>query len=91
MVILIHYKLFIGRKLAPVKLAPVKPDNAMGFRKLHNFVHKSETFCKSTSWNSLETLETLHVLVSKLPGCLKDTWNGKLKGIRNSYGRAPSL
>ena len=91
MVILIHYKLFIGRKLAPVKLAPVKPDNAMGFRKLHNFVHKSETFYKSTSWNSLETLETLHVLVSKLPGGLKDTWNGKLNGIRNSYGRAPSL
>ena len=91
MVILIHYKLFIGRKLATVKLAPVKPDNAMGFRKFHNFVHKSETFSKSTSKNSLETLETLHAVVSKLPGGLKDTWNGKVKGVRNSYVRVPSL
>ena len=91
MVILIHYKLFIGRKLAPVKLAPVKPDNAMGFRKFHNFVHNSNTFSKITSWNSLETLQTLRVLVSKLPGGLKDTWNRKVKGIRNSYGRVPCL
>ena len=35
-------------------LAPVKPDDAMSIRKFHNFALKCETFCKSTSWNSLE-------------------------------------
>ena len=48
-------------------LAPVKPGDAMGFTKFHNFVLKCETFFKSVNWNSLERPETLCVLVSKLP------------------------
>ena len=54
---------------------PVKPGDPMGFRKLHNFLLKCETFSKITNWNSLETPETLCILVSKLPGGLRDRWN----------------
>ena len=56
-------------------LAPVKPDDAMGFRKFHNFFPECKVFSKSTNWNSLETPETLCVFVSKLPGGLRDRWN----------------
>ena len=72
-------------------LAPVKPGDAMSFKKLHNFVLKCETFSKSTNWNSLETPETLHVLVSKLLGGLRNGWNRTVQGIRRSYGREPCL
>ena len=71
-------------------LAPVKPGNGMGFRKFHNFVLKCET-SKITNWNSLEMPEILCVLVSKLPGGLRDRWNRTVQGIRRSYGREPCL
>ena len=72
-------------------LALVKPVNAMGFRKFHNFALKCETFSKSTSWNSLEMPEILCVLVSKLTEGLRDRWNRTVQGIRGSYGREPCL
>ena len=59
-------------------LALVKPGNAMGFRKFHNFV-KCETFSTSTNCNSLETPESLCALVSKLPGGLRDRPNIKVQ------------
>ena len=46
---------------------------------------------KITNWNSLETPETLCVLVSKLPGGLKDRWNRMVQGTTRSYGRGPCL
>ena len=46
---------------------------------------------KITNWNSLETPETLCVLVSKLPGGLKDRWNRTVQGTTRSYGRGPCL
>ena len=52
-------------------LAPVKPGDAMGFRKFYNFILKCKTSSKITNWNSLETPETLCVLMSKLPGGFK--------------------
>ena len=66
-------------------LAPVKPGDAMGFRKLHHFLLKCETFSKITNWNSLETPETLRILVSKLPGGLRDRWNRTVQGIKRRY------
>ena len=72
-------------------LVPVKPGDAMGFRKFHSFVLKCETFSKITNWNSLETLETLCVLVSKLPGGLRVRWNRMVQGIKRNYGREPCL
>ena len=72
-------------------LAPVNPGDAKVSRKFYNFVFKCETFSKSTNWNSLETPETLYVLVSKLPGGLRDRWNRTVQGIRRSYDREPCL
>ena len=39
-------------------LALVKPGDAIGIRKFHDFVLKCETFFKITNWDSLETPET---------------------------------
>ena len=72
-------------------LAPVKPGDAMGFRKFHNFVLKCETFSKSRNWDLLETPETLYIIVSKLPSGLRDRWNRKVQDIRMSYDREPFL
>ena len=52
-------------------LAPVKPGNAIGFRKFHNFVLKCETFSKITNWNSLKTPETLMCSCVKTTRCFK--------------------
>ena len=72
-------------------LAPVKPGDAMGFRKFHNFALKCETFSKSINWNSLEMPVTICVLISKLSGDLRDRWNRKVQSIRRSYGRETYL
>ena len=72
-------------------LAPVKPGDTMGFRKFHYFVLKCGTCSKITNWNSLETPETLCILVLKLPGGLRDRWNRTVQGIRRSYDREPCL
>ena len=69
----------------------VKPGDASGFRKFYSFVLTCETFSKSTAWNALETQETLSILVSKLPGSLRDRWNRKVQVVRRSFGREPCL
>ena len=66
-----HYLLTSYRKELKA-LASVKPGDASGFRKFYSFVLTCETFSKSTAWNALETQETLSILVSKLPGSLRD-------------------
>ena len=72
-------------------LAPVKLGDAMGFRKFHNFVLNCEAFFKITNRNSLESPETLCILVSKLPGELRHRWNRTVQGIRRSHGRETCL
>ena len=63
----------------------------MGFGKFHNLFLNCETASKITNWNSLETSEPLCVLVSKLPGGLRDRWNRTVQGIWRSYGREQYL
>ena len=65
--------------------------DAFGFRKFNSFVLRCETFSKSIAWNALETLETLCILVSKLPGSLRDRWNRRIQVVRRSFGREPCL
>ena len=85
-----HYLLASYRK--EIKALPsVKPGDASGFRMFYNFVLKCETFAKSTNWNALETPETLCILVSKLPGGLRDRWNRKVQVVRRNFGREPCL
>ena len=52
---------------------------------------KCETFSKCTCWNALETPETLCILVSKLPGRLRDSWNRKVQVVRRTLQREPCL
>ena len=59
-------------------LHPVKPGDAASFRQFHNFVLKCEMFANGMEWNALDTPETLCILVSKLPGGLRDRWNRKV-------------
>ena len=71
--------------------ASAKPGDASSFRKFYSFVSKCETFSKNTAWNALETPETLCILVSKLPGSLRDRWNRKVQTVRKNSGREPCL
>lgn len=68
-------------------LALLKPGDVMGFRKFYNFVVKCETFSKSRYWDSLETPETLYILVSNLAGGLRDRWYRMVPGLRMIYDR----
>ena len=52
---------------------------------------KCETFSKSTAWNALETPEKICILVSKLPGRLRDRWNRKIQVVRRNCERKPCL
>ena len=81
------YSLLASHRKENKLLAPIKPGDAMGFRKFSNF----ETFSKITNSNSLETPKALCVLVSKLPSGLRDRWNRAIHGIRRSYGRESCL
>ena len=86
----LYYLLASYRK--EIKALPsVKPDDVSGFRKFYSFVLKCETFSKSAAWNALETSGTLCILVSKLPGSLRDRWNRKVQVVRRSFGREPCL
>ena len=81
-----HYLLASYRK--EIKALPsVKPGHASGSKKFCSFVLKCETFSKSTTWNALETPEMLCILVLKLPGSLRDTWNRKVQVVRRNFGR----
>ena len=85
-----HYLLASYSK--EIKAFPsVKPGDASCFRKFYSFVLKCKAFSKTTAWNSLETLETLCILVSKLLGSLRDRWNRKVQVVRRSFGREPCL
>ena len=72
-------------------LPSVKPGDASGFRKFYSFVLKCETFSKTTAGNALETSEMLCILVSKLPGSLRDRWNRKVQVVRRSFRRKPCV
>ena len=85
-----HYLLTSYRKELKA-LASVKPGDASGFRKFYSFVLKCETLSERTVWNALETPETLCILVSKLPGSIKDRWNRKVQVVRRSFVREPCL
>ena len=52
---------------------------------------KSETFPKYTAWNALEVPETFCILVSKLPGSLRDRWKRKVPVVRRNFGIEPCL
>ena len=81
-----HYLLALYRK--EIKALPsVKPADASSFRKFYSFVLNCETFSKSTVWNALESPGTLCVLVSKLPGSIRDRWNRKVQVVRINFGR----
>ena len=72
-------------------LPSVKPGDGSGFREFYSFVLKCEQFSKSTASNAVETLETLCILVSKLPGSLRDRWKRKVQVFRRNFGREPCL
>ena len=70
-------------------LPSVNPGYAFGLRKFPSFLLKYKTFSKSTTWNPLETPETLWILVWKLPGSLRDRWNKDVQMVRINFGREP--
>ena len=85
-----HYLLASYRK--EIEAFPsVKLGSASGFRTFYIVVLKCEAFSRSTACNALQTPETLCILVSKLPGGLRDRWNRNIQVVRRSFGTEPFL
>ena len=73
------------------ELSPLKFGDAKGFRKFYNFLLKCESVSESQEWNTLDTLEMLCMLISKLPGGLMDRQNRTVQAIRRKQRREPDL
>ena len=57
------------------------------FQKLHNFLINCESATYGQTWNVLDTPEMVCLLLSKLPGHIKERWNRSVMSIRRRYSR----
>ena len=48
--------------------------DAEGYRRFLNFLLKCETISQMQTWNVLDTLEVMDMLLSKLPDGKRDKW-----------------
>ena len=61
------------------------------FRKFYNFLLKCESVSENQDWSALDTPEMLCMLISKLPGGLRDRWNSTAQAIRRKQIKEPDL
>ena len=69
----------------------IKVGDAAGFRKFHNFLLKCQSIIGGNKWNPLDSPESIRMLLSKLPGKLRDRWNKGVYSIREKHSREPEL
>ena len=68
-----------------------KHGDAEGYRRFPNFLLKCETIIRMQTWNVLGTPEVMCILLSELPGGMRDKWSRKVLGIRRKLKRDPEL
>ena len=52
----------------------MKNGDGGSFQKFYNFLVKCESITKSREWNPLDTPDAICMLLSKLPGKIRDKW-----------------
>ena len=68
-----------------------KHGDVEGYRRFPNFLLKCETITRMQTWNVLGTPEVMCILLSELPGGMRDKWSRKVLGIRRKLKRDPEL
>ena len=69
----------------------IKVGDAAGFQKFYNFLLKCQSIIGGNKWNALDSLDSICMLLSKLPGQLRDRWNREVYFIRAKHSREPEL
>ena len=72
-------------------MVPLKARDATVFRKLFNFLIKSQTIEVDGHYNPLDTPEIICMILSKLPLHLQDRWNCNTLQLRRKYSKEPQL
>ena len=60
-------------------------------QKLHNFLIKCESATYGQTWNALDTPEMICLVLSKLLGHTRETWNRSVMSILRRYSREPDF
>ena len=69
------HKLLAAHRAEIRKWPIVKVGDAEGFRKFYNFLIKCQSIMNGNNWNIMDSPETICMLLSKLPGHMRDRWN----------------
>ena len=69
----------------------IKAGDAGGYRRFQNFSVKCENINHLQSWNVLNTPDIICVLLSKLPGRVRNKWSRKVLAIRRRGNREPEM
>ena len=69
----------------------IKVGDAARFRKFYNFLLKCQTIICFDKWNALDSPKSIYMLLSKLPGQLRDRWNREVYSIGAKHSREAEL
>ena len=69
----------------------LKPVNGAAFQKLHSFLIKCESATYGQTWNALDTPEMTCLVLSKLPGHIRERCNRSVMSIQRRYSRNLTL
>ena len=69
----------------------IKASDADSYRRFQNFLVKRENIDHFQSWKVLNTPDIICMLLSKLPGSVRDKWSRKVLAIRRRGNREPEM
>ena len=69
----------------------IKVGDAAGFWKFYNFLLKCQSIIGGNKWNALDSPESICMVLSRLPGQLRDRWNREVYSISAKHSREPEL
>ena len=85
------HRLLAAYRMEIKHMSPIKPGDILAFRKLFNFLIKSQSLSRSSENNPLDTPEIICMILSKLPVHLQDRWNRNTLKMRRMHSREPRL
>ena len=65
-----------------MKVANIKAGDASSFRLFHNFLLKCQSVTPNQTWNALDSLDTLCLVMTKFPRHIRARWNGQEQGLK---------
>ena len=69
----------------------LKNGDGGSFQKLYNFLVKCQSITKSREWNPLDTPDVVCMMLSKLPGKIRDKWLRAVMDVRTKEHREGTL